>query len=32
MVEEQHRQIKADMEVEWWRASDTDQYNLQDKL
>ena len=24
--------IKDDMQAEWWRASDTDQYSLRDKL
>ena len=25
-------QIKEDMQVEWWRAADADQYSLKDKL
>ena len=26
------QQIKEDMDVEWWRAAQTDQFSLRDKL
>ena len=32
MEKSRAEQIKDDMEAEWWRATDTDQYSLREKL